>query len=76
MMTLDQTLDAVNALPPEQREMLAEILRKRQIEEHRNEIAASARASIQAFHADELKPRSADEVIADLRASLAAPADE
>ena len=76
MMTLDQTLDAVNALPAEQREMLAEILRKRLIEERRNEIAASAREAIKAFQAGELKPQSADEVIADLRASLVAPADE
>ena len=76
MMTLDQALDAVNELPVEQREMLAEILRKRQIEERRNEIAASARESIKAFQAGELKPQSADAVIADLRASLLAPADE
>ena len=76
MMTLDQTLDAVNELPAEQREMLAEILRKRLIEERRNEIAASARESIKAFQSGELKPQSADEVIADLRASLQAPVDE
>ena len=76
MMTLDQTLDAVNELPAEQREMLAEILRKRLIEERRNEIAASARESIQAFHAGALEPQSADEVIADLRASLVVPAEE
>ena len=75
MMTLDQALDAVNELPSEQREMLAEILRKRQIEERRNEIATSARESIDAFRTGGLKPQSADEVIADLRASLLAPAD-
>ena len=76
MITLDQALDAVSALPPDQQEMLAEILRKRQIEERRNEIAASAREAIGACQAGELKPQSADEVIADLRASLQAPADE
>ena len=76
MMTLDQALDAVNELPSEQREMLAEILRKRQIEERRNEIAASAREAIKSFQSGDLKAQSADEVIADLRASLLAPADE
>ena len=76
MMTLDQALDAVNELPSEQREMLADILHKRKIEERRNEIAASAREAIEAFQTGELKPRSADEVIADLRASLVAPAEE
>ncbi|MEW5766610.1 MAG: hypothetical protein AB1797_03155 [bacterium] len=36
-------------LPPEQREMLVEILRKRQIEIRREEIAADARKSIATF---------------------------
>ena len=76
MMTLDQALDAVNELPSEQREILTEILRKRQIEERRNEIAANARESIKAFQTGGLRSQSADEVIADLRASLTKPSDE
>ncbi|MEO8428730.1 MAG: hypothetical protein ABI651_16650 [Verrucomicrobiota bacterium] len=76
MMTLDQALDAVNELPSEQREMLAEILHKRKIEERRNEIAASAREAIEAFQAGELRPQPAEQVIGDLRATLQAPPDE
>ena len=41
-----------------------------------NEIAVSAREAIRAYQAGELKPQSADEVIADLRASLVVPTDE
>ena len=75
MITLDQALDAVNELPSEQREMLTEILRQRQVEERRNDIAASARESIQDYKAGTLKAQSAEEVIAELRASLKNPAE-
>ena len=56
--------------------MLTEILRKRQTEERRNEIAVSARDAIRAFQVGELAPQPADSVIAELRASLEAQADE
>ena len=75
MSTLPEIEAVADALPPEQQEMLAEILHKRQIEGRRNEIAASAREAIEAFQAGELKPQTADEVIADLRGALQAPVD-
>ena len=76
MVTLDQALDAVNQLSAEQQEMLADILRRRQIEERRKEIARSGREAIRAFHAGELQPQSADQVIGELRGALIAPGDE
>ena len=76
MMTLDQALDAASELPAEQRAMLTEILHKRQLDERRQDIAASARESIEAFRAGQLKAQPAEQVIAELRASLQAPLDE
>ena len=68
--TLDQAIDTILQLPPEQREMLVDILRNRQIEERRQEIAADARQSIAAFREGKLKVQSADEVIAELHQAL------
>lgn len=73
VVTLDQVIDTAMQLPPAQREMLVDILRSRQIEARREEIASDARDSIAAFRAGELKARSAEEVIADLRRSLEDP---
>ncbi len=68
--TLDQAIDTALQLPPEQREMLVDILRNRQIESRRKEIARDARRSIAAFRRGELKAGSAEEVIADLHRAL------
>lgn len=68
--TLDQAIDAALQLPPEQRAMLVEILRNRQIEARREEIAAEARRSIAAFRSGKLKAQSADTAIADLHRAL------
>ena len=64
--TLDQAIDTVLQLPPEQREMLVDILRRRQIEARRQEIATEARSSIALFRQGKLKAQSAEGVIADL----------
>jgi hypothetical protein len=69
--TLDQVIDTALQLPPEQREMLIEILRNRQIEARRQEIATDAQQSIALFHAGKLKVKSAEEVITDLHQTLA-----
>jgi hypothetical protein len=68
--TLDQAIDTALQLPTEQQEMLVDILRSRQIEMRRQEIAADARASIAAFRAGKLKAYSAEELIAELHQSL------
>jgi hypothetical protein len=57
-------------LPPEQRERLVDILRNRQLEARRQEIAADARKSIAAFREGKLKAHSAEEAIAELHQAL------
>lgn len=68
--TLDTALDTVMELPPEQQEMLLEILRKRHIQRRRQEIAKDAQESLAAFQAGQLRPQSAAEVIVELRQAL------
>ena len=68
METLEQVLDSVMKLDSEQREILVEVMQKRQIEEWRRETAASASEAIRAFHKGELKVQSAEEAISHLRA--------
>ena len=64
--TLDQVIDTALQLPPEQREMLVDILRNRQIEARREEIAADAQESIAMFREGQLKGLSAEEAISEL----------
>ena len=68
--TLDQAIETALKLPPEQRQMLIDILRSRQIEGRREEIANDARLSIAAFRAGELKSQSADQAIRELHQAL------
>jgi ATP phosphoribosyltransferase regulatory subunit HisZ len=70
MVTLDQALDAAMQLPPDQQEMLIQILHNRRIESRREEIAQNAKTSIAEFHSGQLKPLTAEEAIAELRQSL------
>jgi hypothetical protein len=70
MTALDQALDTAMKLSYEQKQMLIEILWKRQIEERRDEIAANAREAIRAFHAGELKTETIDDMLARLHASV------
>lgn len=70
MITLDQALDTAMQLPFEQKQMLIEILWKRQVEARRDEIAENAREAITAFHAGELKMESIDELLARLHDSI------
>lgn len=68
--TLDQAIDTALQLPPEQQEMLVDILRRRQIESRRAEIARDARKSLKDARAGKLKAQSAQDVIADLHRAL------
>lgn len=68
--TLDQVIDTALQLPPEQQEMLVDILRRRQIEKRRAEIAADAQKSLSDFRNGKYKSQSAASVIADLHRSL------
>ncbi len=69
--TLDQAIDTALQLPPEQRDMLVDILRSRRIEARRQEIATEARQSIAAFREGILKARPVEEVLMDLHQALA-----
>ena len=66
-MTLDQALEAAMGLSFDQREMLLEIVRSRQIEARREEIAQDAEATLAEYRDGKLKPQSAEEVIRELR---------
>ncbi len=76
MVTLDYAIDTVMQLKPQQREMLIDIIRKREIERCREEIARDAKTSIAAFHAGELKPQPVEDIILELRSSLAESDEE
>lgn len=70
MVTLDQAIDAAMRLPYEQREMLLDILRKRQTEARRERMAQDAQTSLNAFQAGELVAQTAAEIIAELQRTL------
>jgi endonuclease IV len=70
MVTLDQALDTAMQLPPDQQEMLIQILNNRRVESRREQIAQDAKVSIAAFHAGQLKSQTAEEAISELRQSL------
>jgi hypothetical protein len=70
MITLDHALDVAMQLSYEQKQMLIQILLKRQVDERREEIAENARDALRAFHAGELKTESADSLISRLHASI------
>lgn len=76
MVTLDYAIDTVMQLKPQQREVLIDIIRKREIERRREEIARDAKESIAAFHAGELKPQPVEDIILELRSSLAESDEE
>lgn len=76
IMTFEQVLDSAMELSPEQRDMLTDILYRRQIADRRREIAANAKSSVALFQSGELKPQSADALIAELRLSLENEEDE
>jgi hypothetical protein len=67
--TLDRVLTDAEHLPPDEREMLEDLLRQRRIEAWRMETAVEAKISAAAFRSGKLKAQSADSVIARLRAA-------
>jgi len=69
MFTFDKVLDEIMDLDFSSREMLLEILRKRQIEERRKEIARNARKAQSDFSSGKYKPLTASEAIKQLAAA-------
>lgn len=68
--TLDYALDVAMELSEEQQEMLIEIIRRRQVDARRQEIADDAKASLDAFRRGKLKPQSAEAIIRELHQEL------
>jgi hypothetical protein len=63
MATIDSTLDDIMRMDYASREMLLEILQKRQIEARRDDIAKTAKHSLKEYHAGKITPNDADEVV-------------
>lgn len=63
MVTIDSTLNDIMKLDFTSREILLEILQKRQIEERRSEIAKSAKQLLKDYRAGKTTPMTADELI-------------
>jgi hypothetical protein len=70
MNNLDRILDDAMALPPNQQEMLMQILQRRIVERRRDEIAQDAIESLAEFRSGQLKPQTAIEAIAELKSFL------
>jgi hypothetical protein len=68
--TLDQAIATTMQLPPEEREILLAVLRSRQIEGRRKEIADDAQESIAMFRSGRLKSLSSDQVIQELHGTV------
>ena len=64
---LDKVLDEAMNLPPEQREMLIQILQGRASEQRRDEIARDAQLSLAEFREGKLKVQTVTEAIVELR---------
>ena len=70
MITLAEALEIVEQLPVDRQDMLVQIVRSRQIERRRDEIAQNARETMAAYRAGELKAYTAAEAIAELRSMM------
>ncbi|HEY9003844.1 MAG TPA: hypothetical protein VIM89_20985 [Mucilaginibacter sp.] len=63
MTTIDSTLDDIMKLDFASREMLLEILQKRQSEYRRNEIAKTAKKTLKEYQAGKITAETAEDVI-------------
>ncbi|MDB4903053.1 MAG: hypothetical protein JWQ63_2334 [Mucilaginibacter sp.] len=63
MVTINSTLEDIMQLDYASREMLLEILQKRQIESRRDEIAKVAKQTLKEYHSGKILPLSAEEVL-------------
>jgi hypothetical protein len=70
LVTLDQALDAVMLLPFDQRNVLLEIVRRRQRDERTEKWVREAEETLAAYHRGEIKAQSVDEIIEELHRSL------
>ena len=68
MVTINQTLDTIMQLDASSREMLLEILQKRQIDERRREIARRGQQAKRDYKSGKIAPDTAANVIRTLNA--------
>ena len=68
MITINSTLEDIMKLDYASREMLLEILQKRQIEARRDEIAKTAKQTLKEYHSGKILPLSAAEAVKKLNA--------
>ena len=66
MMTFQEIIDQVESLSIEDQDQLFELIRKRRIENRRDEILANAQEVMEAFKNGTAKRGSVDDLIADL----------
>ena len=76
MVTLADVLDAVEQLTDEDQEEFAEIIRQRQIERRRDQIARDAKEALADYRAGLLPSYTAEEAIAHLEMVLEAPDEQ
>ena len=67
---LQQALDALERLPPEDQETLVEVIQRRLVERRRAEIARNAAATLQAVREGQARYGSVDDLKQDLLAEL------
>ncbi len=60
-------VESVDALPPEEKEMLMEIIKKRMIEERREEMRRSIAEAEAEYEAGLCKSMTVDEIMAEIR---------
>jgi hypothetical protein len=63
MVTINSTLEDIMQLDYASREMLLEILQKRQIEARRERMAKTAKQSLKEYHSGKSQPLTADQAI-------------
>ena len=66
MITIDETLDTIMQMDFSTREMLLEILQKRQIEDRRKEIADNGKQAKEDFNTGKITPATAADIIGTL----------
>jgi hypothetical protein len=76
MLTLTDVLDAVEQLTDEDQEVFANIIRQRQIERRRDEIARDAQESMAAYRAGLLPSYTVEEAIAELQIIMESSEEE
>ena len=63
---LQQALDAVESLPPDEQEALIDLVRRRLVERRRTEIARNAKETLQAVHDGRAQYGSIEDIQRDL----------